>query len=91
MINGLNKVEEWNEEDYEKECNIASQFFCPFSVNEKSLVVHNKMSNFHTIPIGINRTNDNDIITIERGFNLCAGADCMAYDIETRTCKRCNP
>lgn len=89
MVNGLNKVGEWDENDYENEYKIASQFFCPFSVSEKSVVIHNKMSNFHTIPVGLNKTNDNDIAYTTRSFNLCAGPDCMAYDIETRTCKRC--
>lgn len=91
MINGLSKVKEWDDKDYEEEYNIASKFVCPFVEYERSVVIHNKMSNFHTIPVGINRTNDNDITETSRAFYQCLGPYCMAYDIETKTCKRCNP
>ncbi len=91
MINGLNKVDEWNKDDYEKEYKNASCFSCPFAVNERQVTIHNDHCNFHTVPIGINKTNDNDITEIERNLNVCIGPYCMAYDIETKTCKRCNP
>lgn len=56
---------------------------CPLLL--KTVTIHNKKSNFHTIPIGINATNDNDISYTE--FLPCIEEDCMMFDCDTGECK----
>ena len=56
---------------------------CPFL--SKTLTIYNKKSDFHTIHIGINATNDNDISYTE--FLPCIEASCMLFDCDTGECK----
>lgn len=91
MINGLNRVNEWTKKDFERACEKASQFLCPFAEKGRQVTMHHDHRNLHTPPLGIYAKCDTDVAYHESFFDVCQGPRCMAYDIETHTCKRCNP
>ena len=59
-----------------------TDLLCP--IRTKVTTVHNKKNDFHTIPIGINITNDNDISYTE--LLPCVGVNCAAFDKKTGKC-----
>lgn len=91
MINGLNKADKWGTEDYEREYKIASKCSCPFAPSKHSIKLPIDKTAHNTVPVGLAKDYSFDHTWTKQDFCECIGTYCMAYDIETRTCKRCNP
>lgn len=56
---------------------------CP--LRTETIVIHNRVTDFNTVPIGINIVSDNDIYKTR--FLPCIENECMLFNTITKRCE----
>ena len=94
MRNGLNELRTYEgeySERFREQAELASKMVCPFLQSNNVRVVHDTTgfsASFNTDFFGVGVNADTDILI--RKHPNCLGPECMAFDMDTLTCKMCN-
>ena len=94
MANGLKELSMYEgeySERFKEQADLAAKMVCPFLQSNNVRVVHDTTgfsADATRNYFGISVIADTDILI--RTHPRCLGPECMAFDMETLTCTRCN-